>query len=677
MPTSATHITIVQRIADSAPQYRARLGDPDPTLPLTDPAAQRMRFASLGACGPDFLYLLMDYASDVQDLENILVKAAATFDSLGALMAGVQQYVDSTLSAVSNGLSDSIRDTSKLLSAVTQEGLFALLASGGFNPLAFFEARRQSDYPREEWFWADVLHYWRSGKFAENLVQDANQSGDPNLIAYALGYTTHYVTDVVGHPFVNQVVGGPWRLYWQRHHLVENFMDAYVWDRWHSPMPAPVVGEPPLDRLVPAPNPIGTGAPLSYSRLQDLVNIGAATKPDPVDKIVDDVAMQISSLLSDIGIAVNTEPEPPTDADAVAWSEMFARVIRRTYDGFSPVNLTKPYLLAGNVTSRTDGFPTALDVAAAYGAFRLILRVTTEERVVDPAPPDIASDISAAVAKIGADVAKDLGGIPPPPSIPIGGAFDPVAILQAIEQAADWAGKVAEATIQAAMDFVDDAIAAGATVATDGIKYALWVLAKALYGQYRTFRDVLTLRAYAAPFSDQILASFGNLPAASLWQSPGNPPPGTFPHEETTDQRAKVASRYVPTTVPVAPPELPSLDFVAPYMPSVAGATVPPDVFIDAPAGPDDMFDGTSGPQAEVDDAEKGPIAIRSDPKNFGGAIANSMRAIDAAVAGSPVYPDYNLDGDRGYAWPCWDVVDRPTRDAAGQITVPDPSTRT
>src|SRR2546430_11876401 len=102
------------------------------------------------------------------------------------------------------------------------EGLFALLASGGFNPFAFFEPRRQQDRPREEWFWADVLHYWRSGKFVENLVARAKASGNPNLIAYAYGYVSHYATDVVGHPYVNQVVGAPWRLYWQRHHLVEN-----------------------------------------------------------------------------------------------------------------------------------------------------------------------------------------------------------------------------------------------------------------------------------------------------------------------------------------------------------------------------------------------------------------------------------------------------------------------
>jgi hypothetical protein len=217
---------------------------------------------------------------------------------------------------------------------------------------------------------------------------------------------------------------------------------------------------------------------------------------------------------------------------------------------------------------------------------------------------------------------------------------------------------VAEATIKAAMDFVNDAIAAGATVVSDSIKYALWLVSKALYALYRSFRDVLTLRAYASPFSDQLTGSFGTLAATSLWQSPGNPASGSFPHEELPVQRLKFASSYVPFSVPSAPAEQPSLDFVAPYMPTTAGGTVPPDAFIDAPLGPDDMFDPATGPQAELANG------IQSVPKDFGGAIANSKRAIDAGAGGSPVYPDYNLDGDRGYAWPCWDVEPRPVRPA-------------
>jgi hypothetical protein len=683
MPTSATHITVVRRIAASGPPYAGLLGDPDPSLPVTDPAAIKMRFASLGACGPDFLYALMDYGPELQDLENILVKTAATFDGLADLMSGIQERVDGIVQTITLGVSTSLKETSQMLTAVIHEGLFALLASGGVNPLAFFEARRQQDRPRDEWFWADVLHYWRSGRFVESLVAEAKATGNPNLIAYANGYATHYVTDVVGHPFVNQVVGAPWRLYWQRHHLVENFIDAYVWDRWHAPVAgAAGAAEPPLDRVTAAPNPTGSGAPLTYARLNDHINIGDAFARDPVDDVVDAVAAQIKTMLATLGVAVDTEPRPPTNADAVAWSEMFVQALHRTYDGFMPRNLAQPFLLGGRPTTRRDGFPVAADIAAAYGAFRLLMRITTEERIKDPQPPNIAADISAAIAKIAADIAADLAATPPPPPMPNGGAFSVSAILAAVEQAADWAAKVAAATIKAAFDLIADTIAASGTVVADTIKYALWLVSKALYALYRSFRDVLTLRAYASPFTDQLTTSFGALAAGTLWRSPGNPPmgSGSFPREETVEQRKVVGSTYLPTTVPGTPAEMPALDFVAPYMPTtVAGPAgpvtvpAPPDAFLDGPVGPQDLF-AADGPQAVALDAGGNAIGFLADPKDFGGAIANSKRAIDLASAATPAtFPDYNLDGDRTYAWPCWDVSPPPVRAATGPVTAPDP----
>ena len=80
----------------------------------------------------------------------------------------------------------------------------------------------------------------------------------------------------------------------------------------------------------------------------------------------------------------------------------------------------------------------------------------------------------------------------------------------------------------------------GTTVVVDSIKFALWLVSKALFALYRAFRDVLMLRAYATPFTDQLLGNFGGLAASSLWQSPGNPPPGTYPHEEIADEREAV-----------------------------------------------------------------------------------------------------------------------------------------
>src|SRR5262249_55563244 len=51
----------------------------------------------------------------------------------------------------------------------------------------------------------------------------------------ALGYLSHVASDTVAHAFVNQVAGGPFRVHWQRHHLVENHADA----QWYLNDPDP------------------------------------------------------------------------------------------------------------------------------------------------------------------------------------------------------------------------------------------------------------------------------------------------------------------------------------------------------------------------------------------------------------------------------------------------------
>ena len=83
-------------------------------LPASDPAVLRMRYASLGACGPDFLYALMDYGQASQDLVNILIKTAGTFSALADVLGEVQDFVDGVVNTITLGLAESseIRRTS-------------------------------------------------------------------------------------------------------------------------------------------------------------------------------------------------------------------------------------------------------------------------------------------------------------------------------------------------------------------------------------------------------------------------------------------------------------------------------------------------------------------------------------------------------------------------------------
>ena len=681
MPTSGTHITIVQRIA-ADPKYQPLLGNPDPTLAEDDPAAIKMKYACLGACGPDIFYALADYGGELQDLEDFLTKMAGSFQCLGELSEQINRYIGQDIDLIMNdltgGLMASLKETFGLIGGVISEGLLALVASG-VNLWPVFEPARQQDEPRSSWFWADYLHYIRSGAFVRTLLEKSK--GNDNLHAYALGYLTHYVTDVVGHPYVNQVVGAPWRLAWQRHHLVENFIDAYVWDRWHQSLPAPPAPsteEEPLDALVQTPNDIGAGAPFTYSRLNDWTNIGSPTAGDPIDGIIDSVCTAIEKSLFQLGIVDDFVPVPPPDPEFKAWTQLMVDCLHATYtESARPMNLAKGILPGG--ASRVDGFPIADDVAGAYTVFRLVLSVATEDKIEEPQPPDIVGDVSKAVQDMLDKVKQDLGNIPAPPAISMSGDFSWDAFVDAVEKTAAYVAEVAGAVAAAVVDTVAGIIKAAAVGAIDAVKYLLYLLNKALFALYRAARDVLVLHAYATPLTMDIIGTVGPLDMTTLWKTLGEPPAGTYPHEESLQERKYLGSVYDPSRPLTTPPEQPAVAWAAPYVGRKAGkgkatVTLPatPDDFIDAALGPDDMFKPT-GPQAAT--KVKNVETFAATKKNFGGAIANSKHGIDLALAGFPggtMLPDYNLDGDRGYAWPAWDVIPAPTDTAAGDPLAPD-----
>ena len=80
-----------------------------------------------------------------------------------------------------------------------------------------------------------MFHYRKTYAFAKKLDEIANENGGSEQHkAFALGWMSHCATDVTGHSFVNEKCGGPFRLHWQRHHLVENHMDSHVYDSQHG-----------------------------------------------------------------------------------------------------------------------------------------------------------------------------------------------------------------------------------------------------------------------------------------------------------------------------------------------------------------------------------------------------------------------------------------------------------
>jgi hypothetical protein len=654
MPTSGTHITIVQRLALD-PVLQPFLGNPD--AQPGSPAEKQMRFANLGAVGPDIFYAMADYRPEVQDLEDFLVKVGGTFEAILDVMGQIQRYIDGVVNEITLGIVEGLENTVALISGTVKNFILGLLVDNGYNFWPFFEAARQRDLPRSQWFWADYLHYVRSGRFVRKLLELSGQ--DPNLRAYALGYLTHYVTDVVGHPYVNQVVQAPWRLYWQRHHLVENFIDAYVWDRWHVPSPAPAppnAAEQPPDRVTKAANAQGTGAPFNFARLNDLISIGIPTLGDPIDGILNGLADGIANGLADLGVSGFTEPPAPNDPDFVAWTRMMERALKEVYQD-DPLH---PQRLMG--VGRPNGFPTADDIAAAYGVMRFFLKLSTEDKIQDSKAPNIVDDISQAVQDLVNQIENDIGGLRAPPLPSTHGHFSLSALWDAVKNLAEWAADTVAKVVKTAFDFAKGLVNVALTPVKDVVKFTFFLINKALFALYRHVRETLVLAAYNIPYTEELATSMGALfSTADLWQTKGNLGAGRYPVEEILEEEEFTGNGYSPIVPPNQQPtpdvELNSVRLTAPYP---AGL---PDVFIDTPRGPDDLFsvNGHNGPLQFNDDSGR----------NFGGALENCQRGILLAtgkLAGEFQLPNYNLDGDRGYAWPCWQVKPEPDMNH-----VPDP----
>ena len=202
----------------------ADLLDADPCSP----------YAGFGAQGPDFLlFSLKEYGTPLDDLVNSLFKVDDALEPfvdfveevIKPVEAAIEKAVDAVDQAVFDGLISQIGATSNLMST-TLHSYLAKLVTDHVDLFYPFYPKIQQGKPPNDWYWFDVLHYRRTGRFASTLWSLAQ--GDDDLMRYAVGYGSHVGGDVAGHPFVNAIVGGPYRSHWHRHHLVENWIDAYA-----------------------------------------------------------------------------------------------------------------------------------------------------------------------------------------------------------------------------------------------------------------------------------------------------------------------------------------------------------------------------------------------------------------------------------------------------------------
>jgi hypothetical protein len=195
-------------------------------------------YVALGAIGPDLFMFLPDFkppmgsglwgaANFIRDEYTkwdqefllpyeyyILPEALNATDIANAFSGGLSNQINHIFSHAFHILLDMA-----LALLFKQYDVFGLLGSGVPN-----------GYDEKTFFWSDIFHYRKTYEFGRHLWTKANEAGNDRYKAFALGWMSHLATDVTGHAFVNEKCGGPYRLHWQRHHLIENHIDAKVYD---------------------------------------------------------------------------------------------------------------------------------------------------------------------------------------------------------------------------------------------------------------------------------------------------------------------------------------------------------------------------------------------------------------------------------------------------------------
>ena len=685
MPGAGTHTTIIQRLAKLASDNgdlatETFLTDPNLNADwntYSSPDALQARYAALGAMGPDIFYMMLDYGASEQQFEDVVLKIAGTFRCVGQLSSQINNLISSELDTLTLGIWGDIQDVFANLKGILVDGILNLLIDQN-NFWYFFLPLRQVDDYQKNWYWADFLHYVKTGCFTQKLLDNAaaQQAADPDsatskcLSAYALGYLTHYVADTVGHAYVNRIVESPWRNMWQRHHLVENFIDAYVWATWHdqSPPPDKPADESNLDTArSQAADPMRDGAaPLNYARLNDLCNIGSAGIDPIIDNAVDQICNLIQQGLFDIGVSSVPSLQAPDDPVFTTWTQFIADTMWETY----PQGQDHP--------SRMGRYPTSDDVAGAYGAYRLVLSLATEDKVDKPVVPDILGDLGSILSQMWQNISQALSNIPPPPSPATGGGgFSLDALWDAVKAELQWFGQVAEAALQVLGDLIAGLIEAGVVIGADTIKAGLYLINSILYSMYHTLRMNLVMSAYSVPFTEDLSSTWGPLDLRTLWNSSRTERNPRYPIEPVVSERDFAADQSHPFS-PYRPYQKPSgmgpvnVEVPATFFPQqVLGWTSPDDMLDSSVAGTHDMF-SSAGPAPAATSLLPNPDGSKlTDLETFDGSLryfGSIMSGCEAALAfavpyltGTPypdgvVLPDYNLDSDRGYAWPCWDV---------------------
>lgn len=617
MPGPAIHHLIVDRLKSNISQNQG-LGSSLSTAEYTAlqsllSSPSNYPYLFFGCQGPDFLFFntkdidptlgkLVEFYFDVYDfIENFkrtLLQAVPqpVLDALEAFDEAVDEVIED--SALLSELQQTFDNLNQLLEGFTST-LMEMVKKfiSDFNLFDIINHPYRDGVPADgKWWWFDVLHYRKTGKYVKALLDLSSPSTPEHL--YAIGYLTHFAADTVGHPYVNIISGGPYRSFAQRHKTGENFQDVFNYGNV-------------------------TGTDFNRSKLHAFYNFNFT------------------------GTTSDTEPDPFTNLPA-SLSKLIADAINRTYqEDMDP---------EAEYGSRI----TPTDVNNAYRIYyRWFKNATDTGTLPAPVPYSLTAELREVWEKT-MDNLEEAGDF----------------LENAVDKAGDWGvwgiflilAALVIAAVIAAAALADGIVGAIATLGTSTIRYAACLIYELLYNAFQNFRLGVAANGLAFPMQEHLgeprLTQFAN-PAfpdpsgAIAMNNFGKLPQLRWQVPFSSDPIGAIFNQERHLIYPITNGEKNSVleaprDYFDKFSTYFAYGSVPFNA---------DIVDHlmTLAPNDNTMNNDNGTaLANIIKEMRLGNALNLSEIIYDRWKTSKP-FPDFNLDGDRGYAYLSWSQLSSPS----------------
>lgn len=617
MPGIATHILMSDLAVDE-------LSTPEDSA-IRDLIVSHRHVYHLGAVGPDLAFFAPDFGDAAVSLVRLLAELHDTFiaplvelyetyvEPLVEVLEAVEETVDTVLDDLTCGLVGEVKgqvdEVVERVTAIRQQGLGAIVVQA-MNVFDLMTPPIQDGETVESWFWFDTLHNRRTGRFLHEMWERAVTEAEK---AYVLGYASHYAGDLVGHQFVNTVVGSPARARLQRHHFAENMIDTHIFDTL-------------LD------------AEVSDSAMHLLLPHGETVEAEP-----------------SLRVLVDRLNETPPDLQGI-----FTMVSEAMEAAFTDV--PHPQRIASEFLE-----PEHLNTA--FWLLQASMRASTSAFIPCPTPPSLDA-LSKAL-----DAVNDLlqtATNPPTPSVSLPDAclafwsddcdFSPASVAEWAEAMADAVGYLMEVAAWAGQLIKDLWDAAACTVTAPikiGLEAGFYLLHSALHAVLDRVREVMVQAAIIYPTrefvrSHPIAQSFLTITREQLAESSR----GVYPHRAAP---SNAGFQQYPQTATEQP---------ATWSSSFAMGTRAEQIVGDFPVSTTHLQAFATADTPEANRA----LAEQLSGVPLGSVVPyTAMLQRQIFTGQASAIPDLNLDADRGWAHSNWVITPGEEHSVAHDSTDPVP----